>query len=76
MADDERHEALAKEFVAALDRLLVDALKLAPEAHPAIFVRRDGLFQSLRALLQDNTYKAHRAERERIRAEVTAYFSR
>ena len=68
--DDERvcrHEKHAQEFLTAVRRLLIDAMKLSPETSPEIFARVNGLTGTLRELFYENTDEAERKLKQRLR---------
>lgn len=67
---DAEHEEAGREFVQALDALLVQGVKLSAEAHPAIFQSRDRLVRTLRHLLEDHASVIERREQRRILSRI------
>jgi hypothetical protein len=71
IATDEEIDAYYGEFVRKLDAILVDALRLAKDAHPAIWRDRNNLLSMLRHVFEDVRYSAARRELARIREKIT-----
>jgi len=63
---DADHAAAGEVFTKKLDALLVDALRLSPEAHFGIWRDRNALLSALRDLIEDHGHVAARHERAYI----------
>lgn len=64
---DAEHDMEYQAVLQKLDDLLVNALRLSPEAHPGIWRDRNKIVSVLRDLLHEHGYVAERRERLRIR---------
>lgn len=63
----DQHEQRAQAFLTEVRSILIDALKLSPEAAPNIFTRANELTRSLQRLFSESSEEAQAALKKRFR---------
>lgn len=64
------HEAAGRAFVVAMDKLILESLKLTREDYPQIFHDRDRLARQFRELLRDHAWHAAEEEKQRLHRRI------